>query len=67
MDPNAPRTDYTDDDAFEPDAAANAVYRKIYRMYKTLHDAMGTTSWHGNLHTIMKDLLTIRSETRANA
>ncbi|MCE5279515.1 MAG: ribulokinase [Planctomycetaceae bacterium] len=49
---------------FMPDAQANGVYRKLYRMYKTLHDAMGTTSWNGNLHNIMKDLLAIRSETR---
>jgi L-ribulokinase len=49
---------------FKPDPAARAVYRELYPLYKSLHDAFGTTSWSGNLHPIMKQLLAIRARAR---
>jgi L-ribulokinase len=49
---------------FKPDPAAHAVYRELYTLYKSLHDAFGTTTWSGNLHPIMKQLLAIRARAR---
>src|SRR5215472_2018693 len=50
---------------FKPDAKAHAVYRELYALYKELHDAFGTHEWHGNLHGIMKKLITLRQSARA--
>ena len=50
--------------AFKPDPKAHAVYRELYSLYKTLHDAFGTATWSGNLHPIMKQLLAIRARVR---
>ena len=49
---------------FTPNKNAHAVYHDLYRLYKTLHDAFGTTAWTGNLYDVMKELLDIRSKTR---
>lgn len=38
-----------------------AVYRELYELYLTLHDAFGTREWSGNLHHVMKRLLEIRA------
>lgn len=38
-----------------------AVYRELYELYLTLHDAFGTRVWSGNLHHVMKRLLEIRA------
>ena len=50
---------------FKPDPKAHAVYRRLYILYKQLHDAFGTKEWKGNLHGTMKELLEIRQEARA--
>ena len=50
---------------YQPDAAAHAVYGELYAIYRTLHDAFGTTGWRGNLAGVMKQLLDIRSRARA--
>jgi L-ribulokinase len=55
------------DVVFKPLPANQAVYGKIYRLYRELYDAFGTTSWQGNLFHVMKDLLTIRDEVRGRA
>ena len=47
--------------AFKPNPKAHAVYRELYALYKTLHDAFGTKDWNGNLSGIMKLLLEIRN------
>jgi len=49
---------------FRPDPKAHAVYRDIYPLYRTLHDAFGTTAWTGNLYPLMKQLLEIRARVR---
>jgi L-ribulokinase len=49
---------------FKPNAKAHAVYEKLYALYRTLHDALGTPGWNGNLYPVMKDLLAIRAEAR---
>jgi L-ribulokinase len=49
---------------FSPDPAAHAVYRELYPLYRTLHDAFGTPEWQGNLFPVMKQLLEIRTRAR---
>ncbi|MCD4823626.1 MAG: ribulokinase [Phycisphaerae bacterium] len=49
---------------YTPDPQAAAVYKKLYVLYKQLHDAFGTTAWKGSCHNIMKKLLEIRTEAR---
>jgi L-ribulokinase len=50
--------------AFQPNPGARAVYRELYPLYKSLHDAFGTTAWSGNLRHIMKQLIAIRARVR---
>jgi L-ribulokinase len=49
---------------FKPNPKAHAVYRKLYRLYRELHDAFGTTKGNGSLHRVMKDLIEIRNQAR---
>lgn len=49
---------------YKPDAKAHEVYKELYRLYRSVHDAFGTKSWKGNLHNVMKDLIDIRNEAR---
>lgn len=50
--------------AFLPNPQAHAVYRELYRLYRTLHDAFGTRAWNGNLYDVMKKQLEIRTRVR---
>jgi L-ribulokinase len=50
--------------SYRPNSKAHAVYRELYALYKTLHDAFGTRDWNGNLHDIMKRLIDIRNRAR---
>ena len=49
---------------FQPNPRANEVYRQLYPLYRKLHDAFGTSTWKGNLHDVMKQLLEIRGRVR---
>jgi L-ribulokinase len=49
---------------YQPDEAAHAVYRELYVLYRTLHDAFGTQAWNGTLHGVMKQLIDIRNRVR---
>ncbi len=49
---------------FKPNPEAHAVYKELYPLYKTLHDAFGTKEWSGNLYGVMKSLLDIRNRVR---
>lgn len=49
---------------YKPNTAAHEVYVRLYKLYKTLHDAFGTRGWQGNLHHVMKELITIRERVR---
>jgi L-ribulokinase len=40
------------------------IYKKLYSLYKQLHDSFGTKEWNGNMYNVMKDLLNIRDEVR---
>ena len=42
-----------------------AVYKRLYAVYRQLHDAFGTTEWSGTLANVMKDLIAVREEARA--
>ena len=44
----------------------NIVYKKIYSLYRQMHDAFGTEEWNGNMFNVMKELLSIRDEARRN-
>jgi len=40
------------------------IYKKLYALYRQMHDAYGTKEWSGRMFNIMKDLLDIRDEVR---
>jgi len=48
-----------------PDPAAHAVYQRLYKLYRILHDGFGAPAWQGSLLGVMKELLEIRSAARA--
>ncbi|MBN1554967.1 MAG: ribulokinase [Phycisphaerae bacterium] len=52
---------------YDPNPAAVEVYGKLYKLYRQLHDAFGTTAWKGSCFNVMKDLLAIRAEARGGA
>ncbi len=49
---------------YRPDKAAAAVYAELYQLYRTLHDAFGTTRFKGRLDRVMKDLIAVRDRVR---
>ena len=49
---------------FKPHPGAHEVYRELYRLYRTLHDAFGTPAYSGNLHHVMKKLIDLRNIER---
>ena len=51
--------------AFKPIAANHQVYQQLYKLYKQLHDAFGTSDWNGNLANVMKELLSIKDKTNS--
>jgi L-ribulokinase len=49
---------------FQPNAGAHEVYGRLFQLYGKLHDAFGSSAWHGNLHEVMKQLIDIRDRAR---
>ena len=49
---------------YEPDPQEHQVYRELYALYRSLHDAFGTRAWNGNLSGVMKQLIDIRNRVR---
>lgn len=47
--------------SYEPDPSAHATYRRLYGVYRRLHDEFSTA---GGLGSAMKDLISIRDEAR---
>ena len=47
---------------FNPDPARAAIYVRLYRLYRVLHDAFGVAGRKADLSTVMKDLIDIRNE-----
>ncbi len=58
------RVTATRDKIYQPIAWNHAVYRELYQLYLTLHDAFGTAEWSGKLDHVMKRLLEIRDRQR---
>lgn len=49
---------------YRPIPENEAVYREIYALYRTLHDAFGVADWQGGLSQVMKELIAIRQRQR---
>jgi L-ribulokinase len=49
---------------FLPQERNHAVYRKLYALYRQVHDGFGSEPWQGKMFNVMKDLLAIRDEVR---
>lgn len=49
---------------FKANPKAHAVYKKLYVLYRTLHDAFGTKEGGKDLHRVMKELIEIRDSVR---
>ena len=49
---------------YKPNPKAHEIYRELYPLYRTLHDAFGTKDWSGNLFGVMKKLIEIRGRVR---
>ena len=49
---------------FSPKAQAHEVYKKLYQIYRKLHDSFGTQQANGSLYGVMKELIEIRNEAR---
>jgi L-ribulokinase len=49
---------------YMPDPQAHAVYRELYKVYRTLHDAFGTKDGKSDLFGVMKTLMDIRDKVR---
>ncbi len=47
-----------------PNIEHSAVYERLYRIYRRLHDIFGTTEHKENLHDVMKELLEIRDKEK---
>jgi len=52
--------------AFQPIEMNHGIYKKLYALYKQLHNGFGTDSWNGSMFNVMKNLLDIRDEVRRN-
>ena len=49
---------------YKPDPKASAVYARLYKLYRKMHDALGTPDGDGKLYDVMKELLRIRADAR---
>jgi L-ribulokinase len=49
---------------FSPRSQAHSVYKRLYTLYRKLHDAFGTPQPNGSLYGVMKELIEIRNEAR---
>ena len=49
-------------EVYEPNLENHEVYQELYRLYRQMHDAFGTTEWSGTMHNVMKDLLVLREK-----
>ncbi len=49
---------------FSPSQENHRAYKKLYALYRQMHDSFGTQEWSGRMFNVMKDLLDIRDEAR---
>lgn len=54
----------TKDTVFEPIPEHRAVYDRLYRLYRRLHDAFGVEGTEDDLYDVMKALIDLRDEVR---
>ncbi|MFB6247598.1 MAG: ribulokinase [Salinibacter sp.] len=54
----------TKDIVFEPIPEHRAVYDRLYRLYRRLHDAFGVEGTTDDLYDVMKSLIDLRDEVR---
>jgi len=47
---------------FEPDAYHALIYKRLFRLYRQVHDAFGIAGQKVDLSNVMKDLLAIRED-----
>jgi L-ribulokinase len=52
------------DVVYRPNRAAVAVYARLYKLYRSLHDAFGKTGQNPPLDSVMKELIAIRKAAR---
>jgi L-ribulokinase len=52
------------DKSYEPDRNNHETYKKIYALYRQLHDGFGTKNPPESMYNVMKDLLNIRDSIR---
>ncbi len=51
-------------ETYEPDPESHKAYTELFRLYSQLHDSFGNPTWSGNLHNVMKDLISLRERQR---
>ena len=51
---------------YNPIPENHETYKKLYLLYRQIHDGFGTTEWNGSMFNVMKDLLEIRDAVRRN-
>jgi len=49
---------------YRPVEENSRIYKRLYTLYRRLHDAYGTRQWSGSMYSLMKELLDIRDEVR---
>jgi len=49
---------------YQPTPENQAIYARLYELYRTLHDGFGTAEWSGKINHVMKDLIAIREAQR---
>jgi len=49
---------------YSPVDANHRTYKRLYRLYRQMHDAFGMQQWSGRMFNVMKDLLDIRDDVR---
>ena len=47
-----------------PITERHETYKKLYKLYRQLHDGFGTNRWSGGMFLVMKELLQLRDEVR---
>ena len=51
--------------SYKPNPENHRLYTELYALYLKLHDAFGTRNWSGQMHDVMKQLLSIRDRREA--
>jgi L-ribulokinase len=47
-----------------PNTVHHETYKKLYTLYRQLHDGFGTKQWNGGMYNLMKELYVIRDTVR---